>query len=187
MGTPRTDRAIAGIVLAGGQSRRMGRDKAMLPWNDASLLAHMRALLLQAGAEPVRVSGAYPAFGGVEDMLAGQGPLGGLHSVLRTLPDGIAWVVPVDMPRLDVSLLHQLREAPPAACVIFAGQPLPMRLRVDAATRAQLDQMLAGAHGPRSLHALQESLGVLALDPDEHASARLTNCNTPEQWKELVS
>lgn len=187
MSTPRTDRVLAGIVLAGGQSRRMGQDKAMLPWNDGNLLAHMQGLLLHAGAYPVRVSGAYPAFGGVEDTLAGQGPLGGLHSVLRTLPEGDAWVVPVDMPRLDVPLLHRLRDAPPVPCVIFADQPLPMRLRVDAATRAQLDRMLADAQGPRSLHALQAALGVLALDPDEHASARLANCNTPEQWKELAS
>lgn len=187
MSTPRPDRAIAGIVLAGGQSRRMGRDKAMLPWNDGSLLGHMQDLLLQAGADPVRISGAYPDFDGVEDTVGGQGPLGGLHSVLRTLPDGMAWVVPVDMPQLDVSLLHRLRDAPPAACAIFAGQPLPMRLRVDAATRAELAHRLANARGPRSLHALQAALGVVALDPDEHASARLANCNTPEQWKELMS
>lgn len=187
MSTPRTDPAIAGIVLAGGRSRRMGQDKAMLPWNDGNLLTHMQGLLLQAGATPVRVSGAYPAFAGVEDALAGQGPLGGLHSVLRTLPDGMAWVVPVDMPRLDVALLRRLRDAPPAACVIFAGQPLPMRLRVDGATRSQVDLMLADAHGSRSLHAFQHALGVIALEMDAHASVHLTNCNTPEQWKELVS
>ncbi len=187
MSAPRTDAALAGIVLAGGQSRRMGRDKAMLPWKEGSLLTHMRALLGEAGADRVVVSGAYPDFDGVVDVIPGQGPLGGLYSVVQTLPDSTAWVVPVDMPRLDVALLHRLRDAPAAACAIFAGQPLPMRLRIDARTRATLAKLLADADGPRSLRVLQQTLGTVELPALEDAAGRLSNCNTPEQFKELVA
>lgn len=187
MSAPRTDAALAGIVLAGGQSRRMGRDKAMLPWKESSLLAHMHALLREAGAQPVVVSGAYPEFDGVVDVIPGQGPLGGLYSVVQTLPDGIAWVVPVDMPRLDVALLHRLHDAPEAACVIFAGQPLPMRLRIDVRTRETLARLLADPDGPRSLRILQQTLGTVELAEREEAAGRLANCNTPEQFKELVA
>lgn len=38
---PRDD-DLVGLVLAGGRSSRMGRDKAMLPWDGVPLLAHMR-------------------------------------------------------------------------------------------------------------------------------------------------
>jgi molybdenum cofactor cytidylyltransferase len=46
---------IAGIVLAAGQSRRMGRPKALLPYRGATFLDRTVALLEEAGAEPVVV------------------------------------------------------------------------------------------------------------------------------------
>lgn len=178
---------MAGIVLAGGLSSRMGRDKALLPWQGKTLLAQMRDLLKRAGAEVVRVSGAYPEFDGVADAVERCGPLGGLFSVATVLPDGPAWVVPVDMPQLDVALLQQLRDAPTAACVIFAGQPLPMRLNIDETCRTLLESMIQNPDGPRSLQALQRRLGVLELPVPAAAGSSLVNCNTPEQWEELAS
>ncbi len=83
--------SVNGIVLAGGLSTRMGRDKALLPWQGRTLLEHMRGLLMQAGAREVWVSGNYPAFGGVPDRVARCGPLGGLYSVAMRMPDGPAW------------------------------------------------------------------------------------------------
>ncbi|HEY0333283.1 MAG TPA: molybdenum cofactor guanylyltransferase, partial [Stenotrophomonas sp.] len=145
---------IAGIVLAGGLSSRMGRDKAMLDWRGRPLLAHMRDLLVAAGAGAVRISGDYPAFGGLADRVPRCGPLGGLHTAVESLPDGPAWVVPVDMPRLDIALLHALRDAPHAACVTFMGEPLPMRLNIDTGCRKLLSQMIFDPAGLRSLRAL---------------------------------
>ncbi len=100
---------INGIVLAGGLSSRMGRDKALLPWQGRTLLEHMRGVLKQAGAGRVWVSGNYPAFGGVPDCVARCGPLGGLYSVAMQMPDGPAWVVPVDTPRMTPALLLRLQ------------------------------------------------------------------------------
>lgn len=182
-----TDAApLAGIVLAGGLSSRMGRDKALLAWQGRPLLAHMRDLLRAAGAEPVRISGDYPRFGGLPDRGPRCGPLGGLDTAVASLADGPAWVVPVDMPRLDVELLHRLRDAPPAPCVIFTGQPLPMRLNIDGACRKLLAHMVGDADGPRSLQALQHRLGTEVLPIDARTAARLVNCNTPEDWEEVA-
>jgi len=78
--TPTDVPAMAGIVLAGGLSSRMGQDKALLRWQGRSLLAHMCALLQAAGAQTLRVSGSYPALPGVEsvpDLVPRCGPLGG--------------------------------------------------------------------------------------------------------------
>ncbi|WP_022973066.1 molybdenum cofactor guanylyltransferase [Xanthomonas maliensis] len=177
-----------GLVLAGGQSSRMGRDKALLPWHGQPLLAHMQALLRTAGAHEVLVSGRYPDAGGIADAQPGLGPLGGLASVVKTLADTtVLLVVPVDMPLLPVPLLARLLDAPvEAACAIFDDQRLPMRLRVDARLRTRLAGLLEGEGSARSLHALQAGLHChrVAVTPNERAA--FVNCNTPEQWSRLI-
>ncbi|MCG8275083.1 molybdenum cofactor guanylyltransferase [Stenotrophomonas sp. NLF4-10] len=177
----------AGIVLAGGLSSRMGRDKALLPWHGRTLLEHMRGLLRQAGAQQVWISGAYPAFAGIPDRVARCGPLGGLYSVAMAIPDGPAWVVAVDMPRLAPALLRRLHAAHHGGCTILAGHPLPMLLDIDPACRALLEAMLADPDGPRSLQALQQRLGARRLPLAPGDEACLFNCNTPGQWQEVAS
>jgi molybdopterin-guanine dinucleotide biosynthesis protein A len=187
MNTRTESSLLAGIVLAGGLSSRMGQDKARLLWRGRPLLTHMCGLLEQSGARPVRVSGDYPDFDAVPDKLPGCGPLGGLYSVLPILEDGPAWVVPVDMPRLNKALLGRLRDAGPAPCVIFQRQPLPMRLNIDDACRKVVASMVQQREGPRSLHALQARLGVLELPLSDDVAPWLVNCNTPAQWEEVAS
>ena len=64
-----------GVVLAGGRSSRMGRDKARLAWRDQSLLAHACATLQAAGACKVVVSGDYPEYAGIPDAVPALGPM----------------------------------------------------------------------------------------------------------------
>jgi len=178
---------MAGIVLAGGLSSRMGRDKAMLPWQGRTLLEHMRGLLMLAGAERVWVSGRYPAFDGIPDRVARCGPLGGLYSVALQMPDGPAWVVPVDTPRLTPRLLQQLRDAQSGRCTIYDGHPLPMLFNVGNESRTVLERMIHDPLGPRSLQALQHRLGAHAVRLSPADESALVNCNTPAQWEDVAS
>lgn len=140
-----------GLVLAGGRSSRMGRDKALLPWRGRPLLAHMQALLHSAGAQEVLVSGDRPGHPGIVDTQPDLGPLGGLASVIAQLSDATTLVVvPVDMPLLSMPLLERLLAAAPQRCVTFDAQMLPMRLCIDAGVRESLAALMAGASG-RSL------------------------------------
>ncbi|HYG08005.1 MAG TPA: molybdenum cofactor guanylyltransferase [Stenotrophomonas sp.] len=173
--------ACIGVILAGGQSTRMGRDKAMLDWQGKPLLTHMRGLLLRAGVQRVVVSGAYPAFAGIPDLQHQRGPLGGLHGVAGHLPDGDLLVVAVDMPLLRPALLTTLLRDRAQRCSVFAGQRLPMRLRLDDATRRCLDELLAGPAARCSLQILQAALGVRTLAAAE-ATTAFANCNTPADW-----
>ncbi|WP_401746428.1 molybdenum cofactor guanylyltransferase [Stenotrophomonas muris] len=182
-----TNIPIDGIVLAGGLSSRMGRDKALLPWHGRTLLEHMRGLLLQAGAGRVWVSGDYPAFGGIPDRVARCGPLGGLYSVAMQMPGGPAWVVPVDTPRVTPALLQRLQADQGRACTVFDDEPLPMRLQIDDHCRRVLQELIEDPTARRSLRALQQRLGVIRLPLAPEDRALLLNCNTPSEWESITA
>ncbi|MDN5863675.1 MAG: molybdenum cofactor guanylyltransferase [Gammaproteobacteria bacterium] len=178
-----------GVVLAGGQSRRMGRDKALLAWRGRPLIEHQIALLRDAGVADVQISGYRPGYGGIDDLRTQAGPLAGLAGVAAALRDETELlVVPVDMPRLQPALLHRLRvEEPRAACLRFAGEVLPLRLRLDARCREVLDRLLrSDKPRQRSLRALQQALDAKEIPLHRGEATQLTDCNTPETWNEVV-
>lgn len=115
---PDTTVSLAGIVLAGGESRRMGRDKATLPGpgGAATLLEHVVGVVSQR-CEPIFVMAApgqplpeVPARV-LRDEVRGQGPLpatgGGLRAAAET-GARFAFVCAVDMPLLSASLIDDL-------------------------------------------------------------------------------
>jgi molybdopterin-guanine dinucleotide biosynthesis protein A len=177
-------RAFTGIVLAGGRSSRMGRDKALLTLDGHTLLDAAIARLRQAGATRVLVSGDRPAHDGVPDHVPGLGPVGGLASVLKRCPDGLAVVVPVDMPRLEAQRLMDLRDALQySRAAHFRFHPLPCALTVDAATREAIASQLAAAAAGPSMWSLLGALRASELDiGDAHT---LDNVNTPAEWEAL--
>ena len=79
--------SVVGAVLAGGQSRRLGRDKALLPWSGKPLVLRPFEVLQEAVAEAVivTVSGrSYDDLGipVIHDRFEGMGPLAGIHAAL---------------------------------------------------------------------------------------------------------
>ncbi len=179
-----TNPSWSGIVLAGGRSSRMGRDKAMLPWHGRTLLDHMRECLREAGAGRVVISGAYPDPDAIADVIGDGGPAAALAQLASRLEDGIWLLVPVDMPLLDAPLLDALL-ASRADCAIFEGHPLPMRIRLAPRSRAVLAALVHAPPPQRSLRAIHQALAgdVVATGGRD---AQLRNCNTPEEWEALV-
>jgi len=109
----------AGFVLAGGQSSRMGRDKALVEFSGRPLVAHALAILNQVGLPP-KIAGAtssirasLQAFAPViEDASPGLGPLSGICAALAATSAHYAIFLPVDLPLLPPSLLvYLLRHA----------------------------------------------------------------------------
>ena len=106
--------ALAGVVLCGGQSSRMGTDKALLEMEDGGPLLLLVALRLAEVADPVMLAsgsaGRLEAFGYPEvgDEVPGAGPLAGIAAGLAASPHELTAVVAVDMPLASPSVLRLL-------------------------------------------------------------------------------
>jgi len=142
----------AGFVLAGGQSRRMGTDKALLPHGSGTLLEFVaRQVLAVAGT--ITVIGPPERYAGLgleilPDSRVAAGPLGGIETALSLRRADRNLIVACDLPAIDCALLRRLfqeAERTSADCVMAespAGvEPLlaVWRLTCLSAVRACLD------------------------------------------------
>ncbi|MBQ4855860.1 molybdenum cofactor guanylyltransferase [Rhodanobacter sp. B2A1Ga4] len=189
VGTATEPLPCIGVVLAGGLSSRMGRDKALLDWQGRPLIERQLAVLREAGIDDVRVSGHRPGYHGVVDAMPQAGPLGGLAGIADALvSDAELLVIPVDMPLLHAALLRRLRdEQPHARCLRFAGHVLPMRWHLDAHSRSMLLALLQRDDPrQRSLRALQAATGSSEIALNVAEATQLTDCNTQANWNEVA-
>ncbi|MDA8195548.1 MAG: molybdenum cofactor guanylyltransferase [Thermaerobacter sp.] len=177
-----------GLVLAGGRSRRMGRNKSDLPWTPGpTLLSHARETLSQAVCGRVFVARPYgaPRVEPVDlpDPCDARGPLAGIWSGLRHSRGPFLAVLAVDLPMVPPSLYTQLsRYLSLGVAGVFpvAGeqrQPLAGFWSVGLASAAAA---VLCRHRPPSLFGFLESHRVVWV-PVPHASW-LTNLNTPQDW-----
>lgn len=110
---------LSAAVLAGGQSRRMGQNKALLPLVDggAPMLAIVLGLLREVAADLTIVANdraSYEKFGVliVPDKYPGSGALGGIQAALGAARQEHCLVVACDMPLLNLALLRRLAGEP---------------------------------------------------------------------------
>jgi molybdopterin-guanine dinucleotide biosynthesis protein A len=101
------------LILAGGRSRRMGRDKAQLPVGDGTLIDHLGRRLAPVVDETLVAGGpesAQPAGARwIDDRYRGMGPLAGIHAGLLEARFPLVWVVACDLPDVEPALGELLR------------------------------------------------------------------------------
>ena len=179
-----SESGVTAIVLAGGRSRRFGRDKLVEPLAGRSLLEHAIAGVAPVALETIVVTAAEEARVvpvGVllaQDRTSFEGPLVGLLAGLGRAVHPIAVVVGGDMPTLVPSvlgaLIDRLRESSVDGAILEQdgdARPLPAALRVAAALPAV--ERLTEA-GERRLGALYDAIATSVipesawreLDPD---------------------
>lgn len=114
--------SVAGFVLAGGQSSRMGTDKALTLFGDIPLVQVALATLCAAGV-PGRLAGSRSALGAfaeeIPDTFPDAGPLGGIHAGLSTSEAEWNLFLPVDLPLMPSLVLARLLQR-----AIFTGAPV---------------------------------------------------------------
>lgn len=125
---------VHAYVLAGGQSTRMGRDKALLSWGGHPLIARMVELARAVDPEP-RICGSRQDLAQFAEVVADQqlqcGPLAGIAAGLEASDAELNLFLPVDMPGIPPDFLCWLRaraEASGAVATIprFEDRPQPL-------------------------------------------------------------
>jgi molybdopterin-guanine dinucleotide biosynthesis protein A len=108
---PVSANAVSAFVLAGGQSRRMGQDKALLTLAGQPLIAHALSVLRAAGHSPV-IAGSRSDLSRfapvIPDSNPDLGPLAGICAALESTTARYSVFLPVDLPIIPRSLIAYL-------------------------------------------------------------------------------
>jgi molybdopterin-guanine dinucleotide biosynthesis protein A len=180
----------AGFILTGGSSSRMGRDKALLPWGDSTVVEHLARLLLAGTVTLIGQPQRYRhlAISCIPDLRPGWGPLGGIEAALASADtDAACLILACDIPGVAGQWLVELFRRAESGNSLFTG--------IRDAT---------GAFHPLCAVYLPQSLAIIqgALDSGERrllqvvdrlnpawidAPDVLANINTSEEWQAACS
>ena len=199
--TPFPPGPLRPCLLSGGDSRRMGQDKALLPHPEGGSWLERQLRLLASLGEPVTLLTRHSRHLELADRLAEQGirvlqpiresaqqggPLRALQCLLDCYPDGRLLLCPVDMPWLQpASLARLLAAGAEGEAIALAhdgerSQPL-LGLYPATANRCSRLRHFTQAGGKRLQGWLEaEPLNLVALPADQ-----LRNCNHPEDCRDL--
>jgi molybdopterin-guanine dinucleotide biosynthesis protein A len=195
------------FLLAGGRSRRMGRDKAGLELAGQPLVSCMLAKLAQLGLETA-ICGNRPDLAGLAPVLPdpalpadeNPGPLAGILAALEVTSSEFNLFIAIDMPGMPVGFLRWVTERAertqsPATMPFVAGraQPLCAVYHRDLAPgiRRSLEDgehrvfpVLAGAARRADFFDVESIVSARALDPIPPGLAHewFRNLNTPQEF-----
>jgi molybdenum cofactor guanylyltransferase len=162
-------------ILAGGLSRRMGRDKSRLKLGGRTLPGHIRHTAHLTGL-PVRIIR--------RDIVPRCGPLGGVYTGLKTTRAGSVLFLACDMPFVTRELLAwAMRGFDPDEHARFvqsetgAGFPFLLRRSALAGVWRQIERRQF------SLRKLASALKARLVFAPRRFAAQLQNVNTPAEWK----
>jgi molybdopterin-guanine dinucleotide biosynthesis protein A len=181
---------VIGVILAGGDSRRMGRDKAFLPFGGATLIERVASRLRDACTDVLVVANSpapYQALGlrTVPDALPERRSLVGIYTGIMHA-GGPAFVCGCDMPFLCPALIRHLGALAESADVVIprVKDYEPLHAVYTPACLKPIKRVLAA--GGRNADLLRdvtttvlEAEDLRRFDPDLRS---LVNLNTPEDY-----
>ena len=192
--------AVTGVILAGGQSRRMGQNKALMRLGNEPLIVHVirqmesvtDELLLITNEPDLYTSLKLPIY---PDILPDMGALGGLHAGLSYAANSTVICVGCDMPLLQSNLLSHLVALlgsydAVVPCVQAVDRPSPVFQTLSAVYSKRclpvIDEMLAV--GELRVHALYDRIDARIVQPHEWREfdprgLSFFNINTPEDFE----
>lgn len=179
---------LSGLVLAGGKSRRMGRDKALLELQSTTLLNRTKTILQESGCQRILIS-SNEIQGAVKDRFEGYGPVAGIEAALKRLLStgtiGTLVIVPVDMALITpVTIRHLMSVDGDDVLVRYDGHQFPLLLPVNRQTHQKLESALNNTNVDQgmSIKAMCRLFKSIKIPPDEIADTEFFNCNSPEDF-----
>jgi molybdenum cofactor guanylyltransferase len=197
---------LRALILAGGQSVRMGQNKADLDYHGRPQWLYLRHLLDDLGLETSvscrpEQAGTFGMSHEITDAFAGLGPMGAILSALQQAPDAAWMVLACDLPLLDKPALQFLidRRNPAATATCFRQPPAPEGWDFGKAAQEEgFPEPLISIWEPKSYMTLLQFLaqGVscprkVLLNSNTHLLDApnpevLLNANTPEEREKIL-
>ena len=181
---------LTGVILAGGKSRRYGRNKALVQLDGMALIERVLTVMQSLFQQIVLITNTPEAYAYLnlpmhEDIIKDLGPLGGIYTALRSIRTEAGFVVACDMPLVGGELLDHLlagrdRAAPATALVNPAtGRLEPLLAIYEPSALRGLRHALDAQE--RSLTDWLEAVGARPLTAPRELAGQLANVNIPEE------
>lgn len=194
---------LSAIVLCGGGSTRMGRDKAGLPFGDETMLSRVIRIVGEVTNEIVVVARdgqevwsplttqAY-MLRLVRDPVEGLGPLAGIVTGLKAMTSDRAFVTACDMPLLRPALIRRVIDLADShdICVpVLDGHAMTMCGVYQASVVEAAERLLAS--GERRVKRLLDHVNVKKVDAAalrdvDPELESFFSCDTPEKYQQAL-
>ncbi|MDA8596636.1 NTP transferase domain-containing protein [Flavobacteriaceae bacterium] len=180
---------LKGLVMLGGKSSRMGRDKGQIIYHNKEQRFHMVELIESLGIE-VHISvaeGQYESMPNrIEDSFLDLGPMGGILSAFKEFPSNALLVLANDLPKINKNILIQLMQerdtSMVATALVAKGEkfPEPLVCIYEPKAYARLLEFLSlGYSCPRKM-LINSEIKLIEVDPKY-----IENANSPEDYKRI--
>jgi len=189
-------KGVAGVILAGGKSSRMGRNKALLPYNGKPLIESVYRVMAELFEQVAIVTNSPDEYGflpcpKIPDIHVGMGSIAGIHAGLEWSPEERIFVAGCDMPFLEKELVRHLAglsvgESGVVPCTpggyeplhaIYAKRLLPMLDEALTSDRKRIIDLI-----PLMKARVISAEEVAAISPQFRS---FINLNTPEDYNAL--
>ena len=187
---------VSGVILAGGESQRMGSDKSLLPIQGARFIDRVYARLNDLFDEVIIVTNSPKLYQDipcrkVPDIYLKQGALAGIHAGLSQVQQSRAFVVGCDMPFVSAEMVRKIcfhAEQGDLILPLSSSGHEPLHALYEKSCLPAMEQVLEAGH-KRIMKFFSQvkvveipAAELLPLDPQEKS---FCNVNTPEEYFKL--
>ncbi len=187
---------ISGVILAGGESRRMGSDKSLLPIHGARFIDHVYARLAALFDEVIIVTNSPELYREipcrkVPDIYYAQGALAGIHSGVKHAQHRHAFVVGCDMPFVSPQLVRSICARADQGDLVLplsSSGHEPLHALYGKSCLPAMEQVLDA--GRKRIISFFDQVQVAEIPPEElqridPQERSFRNINTPEEYFQL--